>query len=73
MKYKPELNTIYHRKVNTVKCEGKRETALRVSRDRNVFLHPLSYHRTFQNTGHKFEEFSFCIMFIIISQYCKFN
>jgi hypothetical protein len=30
VKYKPELNTIYHRKVNTVKCEGRRETALYV-------------------------------------------
>ena len=42
MKYKPELNTIYHRKVNRVKCEGKSETALCVSSDRNVLLHPLS-------------------------------
>jgi hypothetical protein len=41
MKYRPELNTIYHSKVNSVKCGGKSETALGVSTDRNVLLHPL--------------------------------
>lgn len=40
MKYRPELNTIYHSKVNSVKCEGRSETALGVSTDRNVlFIH----------------------------------
>ena len=41
MKYRPELNTIYHSKVNSVKCVGKSDSALGVSTDRNVLLHPL--------------------------------
>lgn len=57
MKCKPELYTVYHSKVNTVKCEGRRERwhSLCVSTDRNVLFHPLSCHMVFLNTGHKFE------------------
>jgi hypothetical protein len=54
MKCKPELNTIYHSKVNTVKCEGKSEKALSVSADKNVLFHPLSCHMVFLNIKHKF-------------------
>jgi hypothetical protein len=58
-----QSGTQYH-----ISQKGKHSEMRRKERDRtacvnrrNVLLHPLSCHRTFQNSGYKFEELIFAL------------